>query len=121
MSLFVTRSNPLDKTIQIFDEFYATNLVINAIDYDVVLAFFKESTNTIDIAENFTAVFFRIAQEAGISPMELLELIKTNARDKISLSKVFCYYLNTFKSKSSMYGVAVVPKPVQPVARNVVY
>jgi len=120
MSLFVTVNNEMDRTVKIFDEFYATDLVINASAYGIVLAYFKEQCSTISIAENFTAVFFRIAQEAGIEPMEFLELLKTNAQDKISLNKVFCYYLNTFKSKSSLYGVAVVPKPLEPVARNVV-
>ena len=118
MSLFVTRSNPLDKTIQIFDEFYATNLLINAIDYDVVLAFFKESTNTIDIAENFTAVFFRIAQESDVDALALLENIK--GINTVQLNKVMAYYLNSFKSKTSLYGVGKIPTPVQPVARNVV-
>lgn len=120
MSLYVTTSNPLDRTIKIFDQFYATNLVVNSNDYDIILSYFKLYCETTDIAENFTAVFFRIAQEAGINPIELLEIIKTNANDKISLNKVFCYYLNTFKSKASLYGVALVPKPIAPVARNVV-
>ena len=120
MALYVTTSNPLDRTIKIFDQFYATNLVVNSNDYDIILSYFKLYCETTDIAENFTAVFFRIAQEAGINPIELLEIIKTNANDKISLNKVFCYYLNTFKSKASLYGVALVPKPIAPVARNVV-
>lgn len=120
MSLYVTTSNPLDRTIKIFDQFYATNLVVNSNDYDIILSYFKLYCETTDIAENFTAVFFRIAQEAGINPIELLEIIKTNANDKISLNKVFCYYLNTFKSKASLYGVALVPQPIAPVARNVV-
>lgn len=120
MSLYVTTSNPLDRTVKIFDQFYATNLVVNSNDYDIILSYFKLYCATTSIAENFTAVFFRIAQEAGINPIELLEIIKTNANDKISLNKVFCYYLNTFKSKASLYGVALVPKPIEPVARNVV-
>lgn len=120
MSLYVTYANEMDKTVRIFDEFYATDLVINGNDYGVVLSYFKENCDTVGIAENFTAVFFRIAQEAGIRPMEFLELLQTNAKDKISLNKVFCYYLNTFKSKASLYGVAIVPRPIEPVARNVV-
>lgn len=110
----------MDRTVKIFDQFYATDLIVNSNDYDVVLSYFKQNCDTIAIAENFTAVFFRIAQEAGINPIELLEIIKTSAKDKMSLNKVFCYYLNTFKSKASLYGVALVPKPVEPVARNVV-
>jgi hypothetical protein len=120
MSLFVTVNNEMDRTVKIFDEFYATDLVIPANAYSLVLSYFKEQCDTVSIAENFTAVFFRIAQEAGIEPVELLELLQQNTNNKISLNKVFCYYLNTFKSKSSLYGVAVVPKPLEPVARNVV-
>lgn len=110
----------MDRTIKIFDQFYATDLVVNSNDYDVVRGYFLNVCATKGIANNFTALFFRIAQEAGINPIELLEIVKTGANDKLSLNKVFCYYLNTFKSKSSMYGVAVLPKPLQPVARNVV-
>ncbi len=120
MSLFVTRENGLDRTVKIFDQFYSTDLVIPANTYSLVLSFFKQTCSTVSIAENYTAVFFRIAQEAGIPPIEFLELLQKNPNDKISLNKVFCYYLNTFKSKASLYGVAVVPKPIQPVARNVV-
>jgi len=120
MALFVTTENPMDRTVKIFDEFYATDLVIPANAYSLVLSYFKQQCSTESIAENYTAVFFRIAQEAGVPPMEFLDLLKKDANDKISLNKVFCYYLNTFKSKSSLYGIAVVPKPIQPVARNVV-
>lgn len=120
MSLFVTYKNEMDRTIKIFDEFYATDLIVPSNDYDVVRGYFLNVCETTAIADNFTALFFRIAQEAGINPIELLEIIKTGANDKLSLDKVFCYYLNTFKSKSSLYGVAVIPKPIQPVARNVV-
>ena len=120
MTLFVTYSNEMDKTIKIFDQFYATDLVVPTNDYDVVRGYFLNVCDTTAIANNFTALFFRIAQEAGINPIELLEIIKTGANDKLSLDKVFCYYLNTFKSKSSLYGVAVIPKPLLPVARNVV-
>lgn len=120
MPLFVTVDNPVDRTIKIFDQFYNNNLVINANEYSLVLSYFKNVCATNDIAENYTSIFFRIAQEVGINPVELLELVKTNAQDKLSLSKVFCYYLNTFKSKSSLYGLAILPKPVLPVARNVV-
>ena len=120
MTLFVTYSNELDRTIKIFDEFYATDLIVGTNEYDIVLSFFKNICGTVAIANNYTALFFRIAQESGISAMQLLDILKTNAQDKISINKIFCYYLNTFKSKASLYGVAVVPKPIQPVARNVV-
>lgn len=110
----------MDNTVVIFDQFYATDLVIPANAYSVILSYFKARCSTIDIAENYTAVFFRIAQEAGLPPMEMLDLLKQNASDNVSLNKVFCYYLNTFKSKSSLYGIAVLPRPIQPVARNVV-
>jgi hypothetical protein len=120
MALFVTYSNEMDRTIKIFDEFYATDLIVSSNDYDVVRGYFLNVCDTTSIADNFTALFFRIAQEAGINPIELLEIIKTGPNDKLSLDKVFCYYLNTFKSKASLYGVAVLPKPIQPVARNVV-
>jgi hypothetical protein len=38
----------------------------------------------------------------------------------LQMNKQICYWLNSLKSKTSLYGVSVIPQPVVPVARNVV-
>jgi hypothetical protein len=38
----------------------------------------------------------------------------------MEMNQTIAYYLNSFKSKTSLYGIAVVPKSNQPVSRNIV-
>ena len=112
-------SNTVNQTIAIFDSFYNLNLVVSATEYDVVYSYFKGVSKNTTIAGNFTVVLFRIAQDGNYNVLDLLAIIK-GAGNKLQMNKVICYYLNTFKSKASMYGVSNVPKPNQAVQRNVV-
>lgn len=109
----------LDQTVRIFDSFYSVKLEVNGNQYDIVHGYFLGVCETKNIADNFTAVLFRIAQETGIDALELLSYIK-GTNTKLEMNKVICYYLNSFKSKTSLYGVGQIPRPNQPVARNVV-
>jgi hypothetical protein len=115
----ISNRNSLDQTVRIFDNFYNTKLVVNAADFDVVYSYFKGTSNNTKIAANFTALLFRIAQESGVNVIELLEIIKGQP-NKLQMNKVICYYLNSFKSKASLYGVGNISKPNESVQRNVV-
>lgn len=115
----ISNRNSLDQTVRIFDNFYSVKLQVNAADYDVVFSYFKGTSNSELIAANFTAMLFRIAQDGGYNVMELLEIIQ-GAPNKLQMNKVICYYLNTFKSKTSLYGLGNTPIPNQAVQRNVV-
>ncbi len=119
MPLVYTQRESIDNTVKIFDNFYNINLVVPTNQYDVVRSYFKSVCTNSKTAENFTAFLFRIAQESGIDAMTLLELIK-GTNNTVELNQTMAYYMNSFKSKTSLYGVATVPRPVQPVARNVV-
>jgi len=119
MARLIDNRSQVDLTVKIFDSFYSTDLVVNSNQFDIVYSFFKGVCPTKEVAENFTALFFRIAQEAGVDATALLEVVK-GAPTKIKLDEVMAYYLNSFKSKSSLYGIGIVPKPNQNVARNVV-
>jgi hypothetical protein len=119
MTQIIDNRTSLDQTIRIFDSFYATNLVVGAAQYDIVFGYFRGVCPTKNIAENFTALFFRVAQEANVDVLELLNEIK-GLNNKLQMNKVLAYYLNSFKSKTSLYGVASIPKPNQFAARNVV-
>jgi hypothetical protein len=120
MALISTQNQSIDRTVKIFDNFYNKSITIPSNQYDVVLSYFKGVCETETIAKNFTAFLFKIAQESGVDAMTLLENIKGSTKNKLELNQVLAYYLNSFKSKTSLYGVAVIPRPVQPVARNVV-
>jgi hypothetical protein len=108
----------LDQTVRIFDSFYSINLVVNGDEYDIVHGYFLSVCESKNIAANFTAVLFRISQETQIPILDLLDQIKGTS--KMEMNQTLAYYLNSFKSKTSLYGIAVVPKSNQPVSRNIV-
>lgn len=120
MALFNIEKQSLDNTVKIFDEFYNNSLIVNTNQYDIVHSYFVGICETPEIANNYTAIIFRIAQETGVDAITLLDNVKGVSKTKLDLNKTFAYYLNSFKSKSSLYGVAAIPRPAQPVARNVV-
>ena len=120
MPLITYQQQSLDNTVKIFDNFYNTQLVVPTNQYDIVRGYFISVCSNKDVAENFTAFLFRVAQESGIDALTLLQNIQGTSSNTINLNQTMAYYMNSFKSKISLYGVAVIPKPVVPVARNVV-
>lgn len=121
MALFEIQKESLDDTVKIFDGFYNNALVVESSKYDLVKSYFIKVCDTEAVANNFTAVLFRIAQESDVDVLFLLDEIKGSTNNnRIALTTVMAYYLNSFKSKTSLYGVAVIAQPIQPVARNVV-
>jgi len=113
------RASLFEQTIRIYDSFYSVDLVVGASQYDIVYGYFSSVCDTKNIAKNFTAFLFRIAQETDIDVLTLLEQLQGSA-DKLQMNKIMAYYLNGFKSKTSLYGSGIVPRPVQPVSRNIV-
>jgi hypothetical protein len=108
----------LDQTIRIFDSFYSFNLIVNGNEYDIVHGYFLDICATKNIADNFTAVLFRISQNTGIPILSLLDQIK--GTKTMEMNQILAYYLNSFKSKTSLYGISIIPRSNQPVARNIV-
>ena len=99
MPTIIDNRSTMDQTVRIFDSFYATNLVVQANEFDIVNSYFIGVCNTKNIAQNFTAVLFRIAQETKVNVLELLDTIK-GAPNKLQMNNVICYYLNSLKSKT---------------------
>lgn len=119
MTKIIDNRISLDQTIRIYDSFYSVNMVVGADQFDIVYGYFTSICDTKNIAANFTAFLFRIAQEIQVDVLELLQQIQ-GANNKLQMNKILIYYLNTFKSKTSLYGVAAYPQPNLPVARNIV-
>jgi hypothetical protein len=109
----------LDRTVRVFDAFYQTDLKLNASEYDIVHGYFTSVCETKNIADNFTTVLFRISTQTGVPVQQLLDELK-GTNNSLQMNKQICYWLNSLKSKTSLYGVSVIPQPVVPVARNVV-
>lgn len=120
MPRIVDDRNSLDRTVRIFDSFYLTDLRVNASEFDLVYGFFTRVCESENIANNFTTVLFRISTQTGVPVQTLLDDLKGKGNNALELNKQMCYWLNSLKSKTSLYGVSVIPQPVVPVARNVV-
>jgi hypothetical protein len=118
MARIIDERTSMDLTVKIFDDFYSFNMVVNGNEYDIVNGYFKSVCGTKQIAGNFTAFLFRISQETGIPVLDLLGQIQ--GTNKLQMNQVISYYLNSFKSKTSLYGMSTVPQSNQPVARNIV-
>lgn len=118
MARIIDSRTQLDQTVQIFDDFYEFNLVVNGSEYDIVFSYFKRICETTDIAGNFTVQLFRISQETQIPVLDLLSYIQ--GKTSLEVNTVIAYYLNSFKSKTSIYGFGSVPQPNEAVARNIV-
>ena len=116
--IFDTRSQ-MDQTVRIFDSFYAFNVKVNASEYDIVNGYFTSVCATRNIAGNFTAVLFRIAQEENINVLDLLSYIQ-GTNNNLEMNQIIAYYLNGLKSKTSLYGISNTPAPNQTIARNIV-
>jgi len=119
MAKILDTRTSLDQTVRIFDSFYAFDLTVNSNEYDIVRGYFLSVCDTRNIAENFTAILFRISQETGIPTLDLLGAVQ-GTNNKLQMNQVINYYLNSFKSKTSLYGISIVPQPNVPVARNIV-
>jgi hypothetical protein len=119
MARILDARTQLDSTVRIFDDFYTFDLVVNGNEYDIVHGYFVLVCDTKQIAANFTAHLFRISQQTQVPVLDLLNYIK-GLNNKLEMNTVITYYLNSFKSKTSLYGIGKVPQPNQPVARNIV-
>lgn len=119
MPKIIDNRNDYDQTVRIFDSFYNVNMVVNGNEYDIVNGYLMEISGNAKTAANLTALLFRISQEANLDVMYLLDQLKGVA-NKLQINKVIAYYLNSFRSKTSLYGVATVLKPNQSIQRNIV-
>jgi hypothetical protein len=108
----------LDTTVRVFDNFYNYDAAISADVYEIVNSYFKSVCATTDIANNFTTMLFRIASLTGREALTLLDNIQGTT--KLETTALMAYYLNSIKSKTTLYGVSVVPAPNETVQRNIV-
>lgn len=118
MATVIDNRGRLDPTIRLYDSFYNFELIVNPEEYDVIRSYFVGVCGDIEIANNFTVYFFHVSQETGIPVMDLYDAVK--GLDQLNMNRVLAYYLNSFRSKTSMYGVSVIPPANQNVARNIV-
>ena len=110
----------LDNTVRIFDSFYKYTATVGAAEYDIVNSYFVSVCETVTVANNFTAFLFRIASLTEIPVLTLLDEIKGTAQNLPQVNAIIAYYLNSFKSKTSLYGISTLPQPNESVQRNII-
>lgn len=108
----------LDKTVRVFDQFYNFDLVVEPNQYEIVYSYFYDINKSESIARNFTTILFRIANTIDEDVLKLLEYLTSSS--KLEANGILIYYLNSLKSKTTLYGINVEPAPNQTVQRNVV-
>ena len=106
-----------DRTIRIFDQFYAYETTVATDEYDAVNSYFKSVFGTAEAAGNFTVTLFRIAQQSDIPVMNLLEQIQGQTQAELTLT--LAYYINGLRSKATLLGINASVTPNYYVARNV--
>lgn len=119
MPRIIDNRTSYDQTVRIFDSFYDTEIVVNGNEYDIVNGYLKEVCGNKQTAANFSAMLFKISQETNIDALTLLEKLK-GVTSKMQMNKIVAYYLNTFRSKTALYGVSSVLTPNQFIQRNIV-
>lgn len=110
--------NP-DKTKRIYDKFYNFDVVVNASEYDIIRSYFFNMSNSEEVADNFTVMVFRIANMTDTLPLVIFQEIKSSG-NKLEVTAIMAYYLNSLKTKTSLYGIGITPTPNQTVQRNVI-
>jgi pyruvate/2-oxoacid:ferredoxin oxidoreductase alpha subunit len=110
--------NPkIDQTVRVFDNFYNFEVDVPANEYDVVLSYFKSVFTTVQVAANFTATLFRIAEQTNIPVLSLLQQLE--GQNQIQITATLCYYLNNLRSPATLLGYTVPVTPNFYAARNV--
>ncbi len=108
----------LDKTVRVFDQFYNFDLVVPADQYDIIFSYFSSVCESSYAAKNLTTILFRISSITNENALVLFE--EFYGKTALEATALMLYYLNSTKSKTTLYGVGVQPTPNEPVNRNVV-
>jgi hypothetical protein len=110
--------NPqIDQTVQIFDQFYNYSANVPAMEYDIVLSYFRSVFTTTLAAENFTTALFRVAEESDTPALTLLQSME--GQNSVQLTISLAYYLNSIRSPATLLGVLQPTVPNFYTARNV--
>ena len=107
----------VDQTVRVFDQFYDYSANVPAMEYDIVLSYFRSVFTTTVAAENFTTALFRIAQESDTSALTLLQSME--GQNSVELTISMAYYLNSIRSPATLLGVLQPTTPNFYTARNV--
>lgn len=111
-------NSSVDSTVRVFDQFYKFDMNVDANQYEIVNSYFLSICPSKNTALNYTTMLFRIASVTGENPLVLLEYL--NGVGKVEANAFLIYYLNSMKSKTTLYGIGASPAPNNTVQRNII-
>lgn len=110
----------VDRTVRLFDQFYAFDVSVPVNEFDAVNSYFMSLFKTKTAAQNFTTALFRISQDTGVPVLTLLQELQAQGQGgTISVTQTLAYYLNINRSRATLLGVGQYLTPNLFVARNV--
>jgi len=112
-----TYNTAIDPTVQLFDRFYEYEANVPAQEYDAVYSYFLSVFGTADAAGNFAVTLFRISEQSRIPVMDLLQQLE--GLNTVELTLTMTYYINNFRSASTLLGINQPVTPNYYVAHNV--
>jgi pyruvate/2-oxoacid:ferredoxin oxidoreductase alpha subunit len=101
----------------LFDRFYEYEANVPAQEYDAVYSYFLSVFGTADAAGNFAVTLFRISEQSRIPVMDLLQQLE--GLNTVELTLTMTYYINNFRSASTLLGINQPVTPNYYVAHNV--
>ena len=108
----------LSSTVSLVDKFYNFQISVDSNRYEVVYSYFFEITKSKSITQNFTTLLFRIATLSETDVLILLDEFK--GKNSTEVNYMLALYLNSIKSKTTLYGINNPPIPNEVVQRNIV-
>lgn len=108
---------PNDRTIRVFDKFYNFDIEVDAGQYDLVYSFVKRVFDDDTAARNFTTSLFQVSEQSGVPVTELIKDME--GQNSLQLTASIAYFLNNFRSNSTLLGVSETFSPNLYAARNV--
>lgn len=111
--------NKVNQNVNILDNFYNESLSVDASQWEIVYSFFASNTPNRQTAETFASLLFTIADKGEFNVLDLLASIK-GTNNRLEMNQIICFYLNSFRTRTALYGIGTVPPPNETVQRNVV-
>ena len=106
-------------TRQFFNGHYVQSINIDSSEHQAVKSFFLEKTNNDnDSANTLTDSLFEIGAVYEISPMELIDRLRSDDLDDIQKSLILM--INQKRKKTSVLGYANSRTPNPTVTRNII-
>jgi hypothetical protein len=110
-------NNAVDMTVRVFDSFNPLSIDVPVAEWDVVLSFFNQVFGTGDAAKAFATNLFRVSYESNTPVLTLLD--QMTQFDRIKVTQTLAYYLNGYRSLSTLLGINSSVVPSVWAARNI--